>query len=179
MAGVGRLLVGPGALRPRAKDQPASPLAVRPRLAPAQPCRAEQGRGQQFGLHRQGEIRDRTFENQSFRASGLSLITAAIVHWNSVYLDRAVRQLAFLPMARFAAGDRLGSARREAMAATIARKLGIAAIRSGAFLRAEFAGTNWKRPTAFVASSGDRVILEGGRAMRAAGREEGWQRRRQ
>lgn len=40
-----------------------------------------------------GKIRDRTFENQSFRASGLSLITAAIVHWNTVYLDRAVRQL--------------------------------------------------------------------------------------
>jgi TnpA family transposase len=31
-------------------------------------------------FHRQGEIRDRTFENQGFRASGLSLITAAIVH---------------------------------------------------------------------------------------------------
>jgi TnpA family transposase len=44
-------------------------------------------------FHRQGEIRDRTFENQTFRASGLSLITAAIVHWNTVYLDRAVRQL--------------------------------------------------------------------------------------
>ena len=28
-------------------------------------------------FHRQGEIRNRTFENQSFRASGLSLITAA------------------------------------------------------------------------------------------------------
>ena len=72
-------------------------------------------------FHRQGEIRDRTSENQSFRASGLSLITAAIVHWNTVYLDRAVRQLAFLPMAIFAARDRLGSAPREAMAATIAR----------------------------------------------------------
>jgi TnpA family transposase len=44
-------------------------------------------------FHRQGEIRDRTFENQSFRASGLSLITAAIVLWNTVYLDRAVQQL--------------------------------------------------------------------------------------
>ena len=44
-------------------------------------------------FHRQGEIRDRTFENQGFRASGLSLITAAIVHWNTVYLDHAVRQL--------------------------------------------------------------------------------------
>lgn len=44
-------------------------------------------------FHRQGEIRDRTFENQSFRASGLSLITAAIVHWNTVYLDQAVQHL--------------------------------------------------------------------------------------
>jgi hypothetical protein len=44
-------------------------------------------------FHRQGEIRARTFENQSFRASGLSLITAAIVHWNSVYLERAVQHL--------------------------------------------------------------------------------------
>jgi hypothetical protein len=44
-------------------------------------------------FHRQGKIRDRTFENQSFRASGLSLLTAAIVHWNTVYLDRAVQHL--------------------------------------------------------------------------------------
>jgi TnpA family transposase len=44
-------------------------------------------------FHRQGEIRDRTFENQSFRASGLSLVTAAIVHWNTVYLDRAIQHL--------------------------------------------------------------------------------------
>jgi hypothetical protein len=35
----------------------------------------------------------RTFENQSFRASGLSLITASIVHCNTVYLDRVVRRL--------------------------------------------------------------------------------------
>jgi TnpA family transposase len=44
-------------------------------------------------FHRQGEFRDRTFENQSFRASGLSLLTAAIVHWNTIYLEQAVRQL--------------------------------------------------------------------------------------
>ncbi|SDB71600.1 Tn3 family transposase [Belnapia rosea] len=44
-------------------------------------------------FHRQGEFRDRTFENQSFRASGLSLVTAAIVHWNTVYLGLAVRRL--------------------------------------------------------------------------------------
>jgi hypothetical protein len=44
-------------------------------------------------FHRQGEFRDRTFENQSFRASGLSLVTAAIVHWNTIYLDLAVGRL--------------------------------------------------------------------------------------
>jgi len=44
-------------------------------------------------FHRQGEFRDRTFENQSFRASGLTLLTAAIVHWNTVYLDLAVQHL--------------------------------------------------------------------------------------
>jgi Tn3 transposase DDE domain len=44
-------------------------------------------------FHRQGEVRDRTFEDQSFRASGLNLITTASIHWNTVYLDRAVRQL--------------------------------------------------------------------------------------
>src|SRR5437868_8656464 len=45
------------------------------------------------GPNDQGETRDRTFENQSFQASGLSLIAAAIVHWNTVYLDRAVQHL--------------------------------------------------------------------------------------
>ena len=44
-------------------------------------------------FHRQGEFCDRTFENQSFRASGLSLLTTAIVHWNTIYLDQAVRHL--------------------------------------------------------------------------------------
>ncbi|MFC7478250.1 Tn3 family transposase [Dankookia sp. GCM10030260] len=44
-------------------------------------------------FHRQGEFRDRTFENQSFRASGLSLLTAAIIHWNTMYLDLAVKRL--------------------------------------------------------------------------------------
>jgi hypothetical protein len=40
-----------------------------------------------------GEIRDRSFENQRYRASGLNLVTAAIVLWNTVYLGRAVRAL--------------------------------------------------------------------------------------
>jgi Tn3 transposase DDE domain len=41
----------------------------------------------------QVEFRERTFENQSFRASGLTFVTAAIVHWNTVHLDLAVQHL--------------------------------------------------------------------------------------
>src|SRR4029453_5408709 len=41
-------------------------------------------------FNRWGEIRDRSFENQRYRASGLNLVTAAIVLWNTVYLERAV-----------------------------------------------------------------------------------------
>ena len=37
-------------------------------------------------FHRLGEIRDRSFEQQRYRASGLNLLTAAIVLWNTVYL---------------------------------------------------------------------------------------------
>ena len=44
-------------------------------------------------FHRLGEIRDRTFENQRYRASGLNLAVAAIILWNTVYLGRAVDQL--------------------------------------------------------------------------------------
>lgn len=44
-------------------------------------------------FNRLGELRDRTFENQRHRASGLTLLTAAVTLWNTVYLDRAVRHL--------------------------------------------------------------------------------------
>jgi TnpA family transposase len=44
-------------------------------------------------LNRLGEIRDRSFENQRYRASGLNLVVAAIVLWNTVYLERAVQSL--------------------------------------------------------------------------------------
>lgn len=44
-------------------------------------------------IHRLGDIRDRTFEQQRYRASGLSLVTAAIVLWNTVYLERAAQAL--------------------------------------------------------------------------------------
>jgi TnpA family transposase len=44
-------------------------------------------------FHRLGEIRDRTFENQRYRASGLNLAVAAVILWNTVYLSRAVAEL--------------------------------------------------------------------------------------
>lgn len=40
-----------------------------------------------------GEIRDRRFENQRYRASGLNLVVAAISLWNTVYLEQAVQAL--------------------------------------------------------------------------------------
>lgn len=44
-------------------------------------------------LNRLGEIRDRSFDQQRYRASGLTLVTGAIVLWNTVYLERAVLAL--------------------------------------------------------------------------------------
>jgi len=44
-------------------------------------------------FNRLGEIRDRSFEQQRYRASGLNLVTSAIVLWNTVYLERAANAL--------------------------------------------------------------------------------------
>ncbi len=44
-------------------------------------------------FNRLGEIRDRSFEQQRYRASGLNLVTAAIMLWNTVYLERAANAL--------------------------------------------------------------------------------------
>jgi TnpA family transposase len=44
-------------------------------------------------LHRLGQIRDRTYENQQHRASGLNLLVTAIILWNTRYLERAVAAL--------------------------------------------------------------------------------------
>ncbi len=41
-------------------------------------------------FHRLGRLHDRTAEAQAHRASGLALVTAAIVLWNTVYLGRAL-----------------------------------------------------------------------------------------
>lgn len=44
-------------------------------------------------FHRPGEIRGRSFEQRNYRASELNLILAAIVLWNTVYLDRTITTL--------------------------------------------------------------------------------------
>jgi TnpA family transposase len=44
-------------------------------------------------FNRLGEIRDRSYENQRYRASGLNLLVAAIILWNTVYLQRVVDHL--------------------------------------------------------------------------------------
>jgi TnpA family transposase len=46
-----------------------------------------------ISFYRLGEIRDRSFDQQRYRASGLNLVTAAIVLWNTVYLERATQAL--------------------------------------------------------------------------------------
>jgi hypothetical protein len=45
-------------------------------------------------VNRLGEVRDRSFENQRHRASGLNLVVAAITLWNTMYLERAAEALA-------------------------------------------------------------------------------------
>lgn len=42
---------------------------------------------------KQGRIADRNAEAQQFRASGLNLVIAAIVFWNSTYIADAVAHL--------------------------------------------------------------------------------------
>ena len=42
---------------------------------------------------RQGRIADRSHEGQQFRASGLNLVIAAIVYWNSTYMADAVAHI--------------------------------------------------------------------------------------
>src|SRR4051812_35274940 len=79
--------------------------AVHPRLArglgapSAGHRRVEQGRiPERAGARRLlpppwPEIHDRSYEGQQHRASGLNLVVAAIILWNTVYLARAVEAL--------------------------------------------------------------------------------------
>jgi TnpA family transposase len=44
-------------------------------------------------FNRLGELRDRSFEAQHHRASGLNLVVATIILWNTVYLELAIGSL--------------------------------------------------------------------------------------
>ena len=44
-------------------------------------------------FNRLGEMRDRSFEHQRYRASGLNLVVSAIILWNTVYLEKAIQTL--------------------------------------------------------------------------------------
>ncbi len=44
-------------------------------------------------FNRLGEIRDRSYENQVHRASGLNLLVSANILWNTTYLQRAIDHL--------------------------------------------------------------------------------------
>ncbi len=44
-------------------------------------------------FNRLGEVRDRSFENQCYRASGLNLVVAAIILWNTVYLEKILEKI--------------------------------------------------------------------------------------
>ncbi|PWI32851.1 Tn3 family transposase [Vibrio albus] len=44
-------------------------------------------------FNRLGELRDRSFENQRYRASGLNLVVAAIILWNTEYISQALETL--------------------------------------------------------------------------------------
>ena len=44
-------------------------------------------------FNRLGELRDRSFEDQFYRASGLNLVVAAIILWNTVYLEKAIAEV--------------------------------------------------------------------------------------
>lgn len=41
-----------------------------------------------------GELRDRRFENHTYRASGLNLLVAAIILWNTRHLEQAIAGMA-------------------------------------------------------------------------------------
>jgi TnpA family transposase len=44
-------------------------------------------------FNRLGEMRDRTFENQVYRASGLNLLVSAVILWNTRYLQAALTDM--------------------------------------------------------------------------------------
>jgi Tn3 transposase DDE domain len=74
-------------------DWISDPALRRRTTASLNKCEARNALARAVFFRRLGEIRDRTFENQKYRASGLNLVVASVVLWNTVYLDRAVTEL--------------------------------------------------------------------------------------
>ena len=73
-------------------------MARRPGIAPADEPEINKGESRNslaraVFIHRLGEIRDRTYENQQHRASGLNLLVTAIILWSTSYLNRAITAL--------------------------------------------------------------------------------------
>ena len=56
-------------------------------------CEARNALARTVFFNRLGEIRNRGFEQQRYRVSGLNLVTVAIVLWNTVYLERAANAM--------------------------------------------------------------------------------------
>ena len=71
-------------------------------------------------IHRLGEIRDRTYENQQHRACGLNLLVTAIILWNTRYLERAVIALRQVATTTLPAGTSFALEPRVALFATLA-----------------------------------------------------------
>jgi TnpA family transposase len=55
--------------------------------------RASPQRARALFFNQLGELRDRRFENQTYRASGLNLLVAAIILWNTRYLEMALADI--------------------------------------------------------------------------------------
>jgi hypothetical protein len=55
-----------------------------PEAAVNPPTKARSALARAVFFNRLGEIRDRSLEQQRYRASGLNLLTAAIILWNTV-----------------------------------------------------------------------------------------------
>ncbi len=78
------------ARRPKEYSPPVHPRLDPPQLGEAVPSNSL---ARAVFIHRLGEIRDRTYENQQHRASGLNFVVTAIILWNTRYLERAVATL--------------------------------------------------------------------------------------
>jgi hypothetical protein len=73
-------------------------LAARHRPAPAHQAGLNKGEARNalaraLFFNQLGELRDRRFENQTYRASGLNLLVAAIILWNTRYLEMALADI--------------------------------------------------------------------------------------